>query len=449
MENKPIERPSLARITKAEQKQYQEICDAYATFLTASRTPVECIKTITDFAHNKIKCNTWTTRTTAKDKGFVMTNPDGTNAAIVRFGTAPLEQGVHIIAAHVDSPCLTAKIKPLREKPEGLLLDCYPYGGIYPHHWFDTAVKAVGHCVKKGKTITFEFDGIISDASIHLTAAERLTKKYEEAFNTENLDVFLGFKDKLTFLEHLKKTYGLDEEDFARSFVTIVPDTRPHRISDLYLTGFGQDDKVCSFAQLYALFLAKPKKTAITLFFDREEIGSTGYNGALSKFLERVLDAVILSYGKDYSDMQMRQLYAQSQMISADVDVAYNSADLGFTDEESASKFGDGIIMDRHNGGKNQSAGNNVPMYLVDTYMELFKKHAIEFKVSAIPPKVNTGGGGTIAMYFAHRGISVVDMGIATANMHGKQPLIFLPDLYQMVKGFTVFFESQELNKKE
>jgi len=440
MEDKKNVRASLQKITKTSQVDYAATCKAYAQFLSTSKTPTSCVASVVAMA-KKHGFSQWSEKTKKADS-FYITNEDGTNAAVVKIGSAPLEKGIHLIGAHVDTPCLTGKANPIREKPEGVVLDCYPYGGIYFHQWFDTSVVVVGHCVKQGKVIAFELPGVISDATIHLSNQDRSQKKYEEAFQAENLDVFIGYKDKKDFLAHMKKKHGLDERDFARTMLTVVPKSEPHTISDLYFTGFGQDDRVCSFAQLHALFRAKPKKTAIALFFDREEIGSTGYNGALSKFLERVLDAVMQAQGVAYSESQMRKLFANSQMISADVDVAYNSNDVPYSDEESASKFGDGLVMDRHNGGRNQGNGNNVPIYLVDKYMELFTKKDVPFKVSSIPPKVNVGGGGTISMYFAHRGLPVVDMGIAIINMHGKNSVIFLPDLYQMVRGFHAFFES-------
>lgn len=438
-----VSRPSLNRITTKDQQSYKSVCDDYKVFLNNVRTPREGVIEVAKRAR-QAGFKEWKEGVkTSFTQGFYMENIDGTNVAVVKLGKKPITDGVHIVGAHLDSPCLTAKVNPVREKPEGVMLDCYPYGGIYTHQWFDTAVTVIGHCVKGGKHILFELPGIVTDATIHLSYAERNKKSYDDAFDAESLDVFIGYKDKETFLKAMKKEYGIDENDFRRTMLIAVPRNAPYELSDLYYAGFGQDDKVCSFAQLHAVLKAKPQKTAITIFFDREEIGSTGYNGANSRFLEHVMDAVAQCAKEELSDVQLRRIFAKSQMISADVDVAYNSNDTPYSQEESASKFGDGIVMDRHNGGRNQSFGNNVPMVLVDKYMQLFDKHKIDFKVSAIPPKVNTGGGGTIAMYFAHRGIPVVDMGIPVTNMHGKYSVIFFPDLYQLTKGLKVFFESE------
>jgi len=439
MAEKKVERASLKKINAQNKKEYKKFCDEYIEFLTQSRTPTEGVEQVIKRA-KALGYKEWTPKATGK--GFYIINEDGTNAAIVKLGTIKITDGLNIMAAHLDSPCLTAKINPIREKPEGIALDCYPYGGIFAHQWFDTPVDVIGYCIKAGKNIKFEIPGMISDSTIHLSGAERTQKKYKEAFEAESLDVFIGFKDKKEFLTYMKKESGIEEKDFARSMLTVVPKTTPYMISQHYLAGFGQDDKVCSFAQMKALADAKIKRTAITLFFDREEIGSTGYNGANSKFLEHVIDVIAQINKMELTDVQIRRIFAKSKMISADVDVAYNSNDVPFSQEESASKFGDGLVMDRLNGGANQSYGNNVPIHITDKYMELFKKHKIQFKVSAIPPKVNSGGGGTIAMYFAHRGISVADMGIPVLNMHGKNSIVFLPDFYQMIKGYTVFFES-------
>ncbi|MFW5745931.1 MAG: hypothetical protein ACOCWQ_00080 [Nanoarchaeota archaeon] len=438
-DDKKISRPSLNKITQEDKNSFNEVCDRYQKFLSAAQTPHLAVQEIMKQAE-KQQFSGYTPD--AASDTFYITNEDQTNIALVRKGTDSFTEGIRIIGAHVDSPCLTAKVHPIREKPEGVMLDCYPYGGIYFHQWFDTAVNVIGHCVKNGKNISFELNGLIADSTIHFSGRDRMKKQYEDAFEAESLDVFIGFKDKDEFLAHMKDEHDITEEDFARSMLTIVPKIAPYRISEHYMAGFGHDDRVCAFGGLHAITQsAAPKKTSVLLVFDREEIGSTGYNGANSRFLEHVIDIIARTEDVDLTDVQMRQMFAKSQMISADVDVAFNSNDASYSQEESASKFGEGLIMDRFNGGANQSYGNNVPLTLVDRYMNLFKKYDIQFKVSAIPPKVNTGGGGTIAMYFAHRGIPVVDMGIPVLSMHGKYPTIFLPDFFQMLKGYKVFFE--------
>lgn len=431
-----IKRPSLDALSASQHKEYTNRIDAYMSFLRASRTPHEGVEQVIAYA----KRHGFGEFGKSNNKGFYLSNSDGTAVAVVRKGKVPVTKGMHIIGAHLDSPCLTAKIHPIREKPEGVVIDCFPYGGIYLHQWFDTRVSVVGHCIKKGKSIRFELPGQVLDMTIHLSGADRVTKKYDDAFDAESLDVFVGYKDKKSFLQYMKKQWGIDEQDFARSMLVVVPQGVPEKLSDLYLTGFGQDDKVCSFAQLEALCSTVCHKTGVAMFFDREEIGSTGYNGALSRFFEQVIDAVLSDAQVDCSDAEIRKILQDSLMISADVDVAYNSNDIPYSQEESASKFGEGLIMDRHNGGRSQSYGNNVSVALVDRYMEFFKQHKVVFKVSAIPSKVNTGGGGTIAMYFAHRGIPVVDMGVPVVNMHGKHSVVFLPDVHQMINGFKAFY---------
>jgi len=285
--------------------------------------------------------------------------------------------------------------------------------------------------------------GFLNDATIHLSSVDRKKKDYDGAFEPENLDVFTGYDTKKEFLDFLKKEHKIDEEDFARLHISVVPSNAPFTLGENVFGAFGQDDKVCGFAQMRALIYAKTTKPSVALLFDREEIGSTGYNGAQSNFVERAIDAICKVEGLNLTEMERRDLYEKTQMISADVDVAYNSQDVPYSDKDAASCFGVGLIMDRNNGGMNQYMGNNVSMQKTDEYMQLFKKADVAFKVSAIPPKVNTGGGGTISKFFNHKGIPTVDMGIALMNMHGKNSIMYIPDFYQMIKGFKVFYEQK------
>lgn len=371
---------------------------------------------------------------------FIIKNMDGTALALVKKGKRRIIDGVRIIGAHLDSPCLTGKSNPVRQKAEGVCLDCYPYGGIYPHQWFDSTVSVYGHCIKNAKRIDWKIPGIVADATIHLSAAKRTTKPYDDAFDAESLDVFVGFDTEEKLYQHLQEK-GVTKDDFFRTHITVVPSQEPFYLSEFYLAGFGQDDKACAYAQLQALFSADCEYTSIALFLDREEIGSTGYSGANAQLLEHVMDVACEQDGFELSDVMMRRIFAKSFMISADVDVAYNSHDETYSQKESAVGFGDGISIDRFNGGKNQSFGNIAPLTTIDAISTLFSQHNVAHKVAATPPKVNTGGGGTIGMYFAHRGIVTIDMGIPVMNMHGKHSIMYIPDFLELVSGFKLFFE--------
>ena len=76
------------------------------------------------------------------------------------LGKKPLEQGLHIVGGHTDSPRLDVKQNPLYESGEMALLDTHYYGGIKKYQWVALPLALHGVFVRPdGKKITLLAEG--------------------------------------------------------------------------------------------------------------------------------------------------------------------------------------------------------------------------------------------------------------------------------------------------
>lgn len=423
--------PSLANLTREEKEKLEEYVGQYKDFLDNARTPRQVVDYVEDFAF---------THGFPKDQIFV--NENRSNIALVDYASLPIEEGVRILGAHVDSPCLHIKVKPIKEGPEGVRLDTQYYGGIVKYQWLAQQVDVVGLVVKNGKEIPINIEGVIQDTAPHINARKLYEMKVGEAFDAETLDVVIGYAKK----EALLKDLGIEEKDFQRAELYVVPveKTRIPNEQDL-IVGYGHDDKVCMFAELLALLKSKPKYTSIVFGVDREEIGSTGLTGAQSVFFEQILDKVIARKEQrtisSITQPYERSILSKSIMLSADVDIAITFRNEALVDKDSNTRLGHGLAISTYCGHGGKYEGNQVTAHFMDKLMAMFEKKGAIYQVSGLPSKVDSGGGGTIAKYFSQRGVPTADAGVPVAGMHSKTETIHKGDLYQAIKCFQAFLE--------
>jgi len=419
--------PSLKNLKKTELKELENLVSDYKYFLDSARTP----RQVVDFME-----------TTAREHGYnddqIFVNSNRSNIILVDYGQLSIDEGVRILGAHADSPCLHLKPNPLKEGPLGVRLDTQYYGGIFKHQWFDQILRVVGHVVKEGKEIPIDFEGTVPDIAPHIHKIDQ--GKYVDIFKAEDLDILTGYADKEEFLKML----GIEEKDFQRAELYGVPVEKTKVLKDL-IVGYGHDDRVCCFTQLKAMLNSKPRYTSIIYAVDREEIGSTGLTGAIGNFFENVLDKIVANKTGMPSNMitqaYEREILSKSKMLSADVDIAMTWRNQGMVDPEN-TKAGHGLCISSYCGAGGKYMGNQVTAKMMDELMTLFEEKKAVYQVSGLPSKVDQGGGGTIAKYFAERGIETVDAGVPVAGMHSKTEVIHKGDLYQAMKCFKAFIEA-------
>ena len=397
------------------------------------------------------------------------------NKAIVLFsiGKKPMEEGLNILGAHIDSPRLDIKQNPLYEDNGLVLMDTHYYGGIKKYQWVALPLALHGVvALKDGTSVEVcigekEDDPVVgvSDLLIHL-ASEQMTKKADKVVEGEDLNVLVGSmpavkktddsdsennqdvkeekeRVKANILSLLKEKYGIEEEDFLSAELEAVPagPARDYGIDRSMIMGYGHDDRVCAYPSLIALInSSKVKRTGVCILVDKEEIGSVGATGMQSRFFENMVAEVMDRCG-NYSELGLRRALANSYMLSSDVSAAYDPNYASVFEKKNAAYFGKGMVFNKYTGARGKSGSNDASAEFVGKLRKVMDDADVSFQTAELG-KVDIGGGGTIAYILANLDMNVIDSGIAVQNMHAPYEVISKADLYETLKGYEAFLKN-------
>ena len=380
------------------------------------------------------------------------------NKAIALFiiGSKPIEEGLKILGAHIDSPRLDLKQNPLYEDTDLALLDTHYYGGVKKYQWVTLPLAIHGVVIKKdGSKVDIvigedESDPVIgvSDLLVHL-AQTQLEKKGNKVIEGEDLNVLVGSiplkgkeknKVKANILKILKEKYDFEEEDFKSAELEVVPagKARDYGIDRSMVMGYGQDDRVCSYTSLMAMLDVKEvDKTCVCLLVDKEEIGSVGATGMESRFFENTVAEVMDRTGS-YSELKLRRALRNSKMLSSDVSAAFDPNYPSVMEKNNAAYFGQGMVFNKYTGARGKSGCNDANAEYMAELRGIMDKHDVSIQTAELG-RVDQGGGGTIAYILAAYNMEVIDCGVALHNMHAPWEVASKVDIYETMKGYYAF----------
>jgi aspartyl aminopeptidase len=391
----------------------------------------------------------------------IVANNMGKGLALFILGKQPLEKGMNILGAHIDSPRMDLKQVPLYEDTELAMLDTHYYGGIKKYQWVTLPLALHGViCKKDGTSVTVNIgekpeDPVfgVSDLLIHLSA-DQMEKKGAKIVEGENLDLLIGSipaekKDKdakdlvkANIASILEKTYGIDEDDFLSAEIEVVPAgaARDYGFDRSMIMGYGHDDRVCAYPSFRAtLEVKKPEYTSVCLLVDKEEIGSVGASGMESKFFENCV-AELVNLSDDYSELKVRRALKNSKVLSSDVSAAFDPNFPSVMEKRNSAYFGKGLVFNKYTGSRGKSGSNDANAEYIAKLRNIMDKNEVSFQTAELG-KVDQGGGGTIAYILANYNMNVIDSGVAVLNMHAPWEIISKVDLYEALKGYVAFLK--------
>ena len=246
-------------------------------------------------------------------------------------------------------------------------------------------------------------------------------------------------------MKQMVEKYGISEEDFISADLEIVPAIKPREagFDRSMIAAYGQDDRICAYTTLRAILdVTKPKETCIAVFVDREEIGSDGNAGAKSRFLEVFIGDLIEKFNGSATERDVLKAFINSRAISADVDAAVNPIYKDVHDTQNAGYLGKGVIVTKYTGAGGKYGASEAHAEFMAWIRRIFDKRAVPWQPGLLG-KVDEGGGGTIAKYFAERGIDVVDIGPGLIGMHSPYEISSKADLYSAYLAYKTFFEEE------
>lgn len=463
-----MERKNMWKQYTAEQlNEVEEVSKRYKDCLDAGKTERECVSLAVSMAEehgyrNLEECIAENTELKAGDKVYV--NQMGKALALFQIGQKPLEEGMNILGAHVDSPRIDIKQNPLYEDTDLAYLDTHYYGGIKKYQWVSIPLAIHGTVAKKDGTTVDIVVGekeddpvlVISDLLIHL-AGEQMDKKASVVIEGEGLDVLVGSKPlstedkeekelvKATILSFLKDNYGIEEEDFLSAELEIVPagKARDCGFDRSMIMGYGHDDRICAFTSLFAMLeVENPERTSCCLLVDKEEIGSVGATGMESKFFENaVAELVALTVAE--SSLKVRRALQNSYMLSSDVSAAYDPMFANAFEKKNTAYFGRGLCLNKYTGARGKSGSSDANAEYIAKIRKVFDDNEIGFQTAELG-KVDFGGGGTIAYIMADYGMNVIDSGMAVLSMHAPWEIASKADIYEGYKGYKAFLREMK-----
>ena len=436
------------------------ISESYKSFLKNGKTERECTSEIIRLAQEKgyVDINK-VSRLKAGDKVYVA--KWNKSIALFHVGSLPMENGMNILGAHIDSPRLDIKQNPLYESDFIVYLNTHYYGGIKKYQWVTIPLALHGVvCLKDGTTVKISIgedpdDPVfcISDILPHL-AQKQMEGNAKEFIPGEDLDIICGSgivdsgddkekeSAKKNILELLKDKYGMEEKDFNSAELEVVPAGAPRDLGfdRSLILAYGQDDRSCAYTSVQAILdTEKTEKTLCCLCVDKEEIGSVGATGMASHFMENAVAEVIARL-EDYSDLTLRRCLNNSIMLSSDVNSAYDPLNTGLYDKKNSSFLGGGIVFNKYTGSRGKSGASDADPEFIARLRNALDNADIKYQLAELG-KVDQGGGGTIAYLAAKYGMYVLDAGVSVLSMHAPWEITSKFDIEETYRAYREFLK--------
>ncbi len=441
--------------------QKEEVFDLskkYMDFLNVAKTEREFIKHARKLANeNGYKDIMEFDTLKPGDKIYFVNREKSMYLAII--GEKSIEEGLHIIGSHVDSPRLDLKPNPLYEDTGLAYFKTHYYGGIKKYQWTTIPLSIHGVIVKaNGEKIEVnigedEEDPIftITDLLPHL-AQEQMEKKLKNGVDGEDLNLLIGSipyssskiseKVKLNILNILNQKYGITEADLASSEIELVPAFKARSLGfdGSMVAAYGQDDKVCAYTSLHAMMeLENVKNTAVCILSDKEEIGSMGNTGMESHMFDFFISEILNKLGVNRPNL-LDKVFCFSKMLSSDVDAGFDPIYASVSDKHNAGFLGKGISLNKYTGARGKSGASDANAEYVAWVRNILERNDIKYQIAELG-KVDIGGGGTIAYIIANKGADVIDCGVPVLSMHAPYEVTSKYDIYSAYKTYKAFWE--------
>ena len=442
------------KYTGEARRPVEDFCSGYKDFLSKNKTERECAR----YAVREAEANGFRNLSDLMKNGEKILPGDKVYAvnmdkSVVLFvmGKQPIDAGLNIVGAHIDSPRLDLKANPLYESQGFCMLDTHYYGGIKKYQWTAQPLAMHGVVVLKDGTkqnFVFGEDDAVVGFSDLLPHLEKDDKKDIKGEDLNLIAGNIGDKDakkdkfKAVILELLKQN-NIREDDFFSAEIEVVPagPAKDFGLDRSMIMGYGHDDRVCAYTAMRALFEIKnPEKSAMCILVDKEEIGSVGATGMRSKYFENCL-AEIMNLAGQYSELALRRALNRSKMLSSDVTAAFDPNYPAPFNATTDAHFAKGISFNKFTGSHGKYGSNDANPEFIAGLRELMDKNDIAFQATEMG-RVDQGGGGTIAYIMALYGMDVIDAGVPVLNMHAPWEIVSKVDVYEAYRCYKVFFDA-------
>ncbi|MBQ3054484.1 MAG: aminopeptidase [Oscillospiraceae bacterium] len=443
----------LTELSDAERAEMTALCKDYCDFITKAKIEREAVAESVQLAQ-AAGFVPYVSGMSLKAGDRIYYNNRGKGLMLAVIGTDPIDSGAAIVAAHIDAPRIDLKQNPLYESEELCLFKTHYYGGIKKYQWPAIPLELHGVvALKDGSVVTVSVGNQADDPIFTITdllphlGKDQMTKTMAEGVQGEALNVLIGSqpsdaeKDavKANILSLLNESYGIEEEDFISAELCVVPafPARDLGFDRSMIGGYGQDDRVCAYPALRAILeCTAPRRTAVCILADKEEIGSEGVTGMKSKAFDRFMEDIAVSLGGT-----LRALFANSFCLSADVSAAFDPTYPEVTEKRNTARLNYGVCLCKYTGSRGKSGASDASAEVVAFVRRIFDEANVKWQMCELG-KVDQGGGGTVAMYMAERNIDTIDAGVPVLSMHAPFETVAKFDVYMTYRAAKAVYHS-------
>jgi len=444
---------SWAGVDQKKLKKIYSFAEDYKAFLDKARTELSFVEEAVKFAKaDGFKPLKNTSSMTAGSRYYDVNRDRAISFMVI--GQENLDKGLHVVGAHIDSPRLELKGRPLYSSGEFALFQTNFHGSIKNYQWTNIPLALMGRVDRKDGTTVMINVGLkandpifmISDLSPH-TDRGFGDKKVKDMIKKEDLDPLVGHIPDFAnnggiearVMRHLKKTYDISRADLVSAELALVLAFAPRDLGfdRGLIAAYGQDDRLASYGAMRAIANLKiPRKTALAYLVDNEEVGNGNNTGAKSAYFSTLISRLLVNkLGQKYREVTLKETLRNSKMVSIDVNPGINPKNPGAWEAGNAPRLGYGVNIKLY--GQGNTANSE---YIAWTRKYLDKAH-IPWQTTTY--KVGAAGGGTIGGEFSRQDMEVIDLGVPVLSIHTPMSISSKVDLYHLYQASQVFFENQ------
>ena len=342
-------------------------------------------------------------------------------------------RGFMMSASHSDRP--TFKVKENGELSGNYTrLAVERYGGMLMSTWLDRPLSIAGRVLVETESgvqtrlINIDRDlMMIPNVAIHMNRQANDGYKWNPAVDLLPL---LGSKEAKGKLEKLLeqeaggKILGHDLYLYIRQKASVWG------VEEEYISSAALDDLECAWGCTQG-FLAAEESGSIPLLcvFDSEEVGSNSVQGAASMLLPDVLERICAALKLD-----VKQMLAQSFMVSADNAHAIHPNHPEYADPGNAPVLGGGVVI----------KFNASQRYTTDgVSAAIFRKVCADagVKVQTYCNRADIPGGSTLGhISLTHVSVPTVDIGLAQLAMHSSFETAAVSDALALEEAMAAYY---------
>ena len=245
---------------------------------------------------------------------------------------------------------------------------------------------------------------------------------------------------KLAVLDLLNRKYGITEDDFFSAELEAVPafDAVDVGFDRTIIGSYAHDDRVCGYAALRALLDLEsiPRRTAVCVLIDKEEIGSEGTTGMQSAAFDTFMSDLC-----DTQRVALKVCYERSLCLSTDVAAAFDPNYPEVFEKRNAARMNYGVGLCKYTGSRGKSGSSDASAEVVGYIRHILDSKGVIWQMAELG-KTDQGGGGTVAKFMAERDIDTLDAGVPVLSMHAPFETVSKLDCWMTYAAVRAVYEA-------